>query len=341
MALFGKRRDTTGAAIQDFWTWWSEGGSGQVAMAHGESETADVLAAHVRAIDEGLAWELAPGSEAAHLLVVTADGDPELRAVARRWLAAAPPSDLVWSYADSRQPAASIDGRRIRLDGHEFDLGSVAVGVRRSGSRLDVTVYHPDMEQVPDDKRITLCFLALDTALGEELTETWIGELAPSTVEPLDGFGLAGLRAVVRDLREEFTGEDGEPQWISLQGSGPRGPVVAGAQVPLAAAWAPQLDLHIVVVVPYRDRDDDGLPGEGATGELERLRRHISDRLEGQGRVVAYECSGGLCLVHVYADGSTPAADQLKAAVRGWPDGGVKVNEEADPGWASVAHLRG
>jgi len=341
MAFFGKRRDTTGEAIQDFWAWWNDGGSGQVAMADTPGEQAHLLGPRVQAIASGLAWELAPGSDAAQLLVVTADGDPELRATARRWLAAAPPSDFVWSYADSRQPAAAIDGRSISLDGAELDLGAVQVGVRRAGSRLDVTVYHPQMEQVPQDKRITLCFLALDTALGEEMTETWIGELAPVTTPPLDGFGLTGLRAVVRDLREEFTDDDGEPQWISLQGNGPRGPVIAGAQVPLAAAWAPQLDQHIVVAVPYRDRDADALPGVGASAELDRLRHHVSERLEGQGRVVAYECSGGLCLVHVYADGSTPAVDQIKAAVIGWPDGSVKVNEEADPGWSGVAHLRG
>lgn len=341
MALFGKRRDTSGEAIADFWSWWTDGGSGQVAMAPGEDQTAVTLAKRVQAIHDGLAWELAPGSDAAHLLVVTADGDPELRAVARRWLTAAPPADFVWSYADSRQPVPTVPGHRITLGGQDFDLGDVQVGVRRSGSRLDVTVHHPQLEQVPEESRITLCFLALDTALGEEMTETWIGELAPSTVPPLDGFGLAGLRAVVRDLRDEFTREDGEPHWISLQGTGPRGPVTASAQVPLAAAWAPQLDQHIVVAVPYRERNPEGLPPEDKLAELERLQRHVTERLEGQGRVVAHECSGGLCLLHVYAAGSTPAADQVKAAVAGWPDGTVKVSVEADPGWSGVAHLRG
>ncbi|WP_158607724.1 DUF695 domain-containing protein [Flexivirga caeni] len=341
MALFGRRRDTTGEAIADFWAWWSDGGSGQVAMADSGPDQVRLLGPRVELIDPNLSWELAPGSESAHLLVVTADGDPDLRATARRWLAGAPPSDFVWSYADSRQPAASLDGRRIGVDGHEFDLGSVQVGVRRTGSRLDVTVYHPQMAQVPADKRITLCFHALDVALGEEMTETWIGELAPVEAPPLDGFGLTGLRAVVRDLRGEFTDENGEPQWISLQGNGPRGAVIAGAQVPLAAAWAPQFDQHIVITAPYRDRDDAGLPDPAAAEELERLRSHVTDRLEGQGRVVAYECSGGTCQVHVYAEGSTPAADQVKAAVAGWANGAVRVAVESDPGWAGVAHLRG
>lgn len=341
MALFGKRRDTTGDAIEAFWSWWNDGGSGQVAMADPESGTAALLDPRVHAIDGGLAWEIAPGSEAAHLLVVTADGDPELRATARRWLAAAPAADFVWSYADSRQPATTIGGRLLKFDGHEFDLGQIQVGVRRTGSRVDVTVYHPQLAQVAEEQRLGVCFVALDTALGEEMTETWIGELQPVTVPPLDGFGLTGLRAVVRDLREEFTDDDGGPKWISLQGTGPRGPVTAGAQVPLAAAWAPQLDQHIVVAVPYRERDGDGLPSEDMVAELERLKRHVTDRLEEQGRVVAHECSGGLCLVHVYADGATPAADQIKAAVTGWPDGTVKVSVESDPGWAGVAHLRG
>lgn len=341
MALFGKRRDTSGDAIDAFWSWWSDGGSGQVAMADPETGTVALLDPRVHAIDERLAWEIAPGSAAAHLLVVTADGDPEVRAVARRWLAAAPQADFVWSYADSRQPATTIDGRVLKFDGHEFDLGAVQVGVRRSGSRVDVTVYHPRLADVAEDQRLGVCFVALDTALGEEMTETWIGELQPVTTPPLDGFGLTGLRAVVRDLREEFTGDDGRPRWITLQGTGPRGPVTAGAQVPLAAASAPQLDQHIVVAVPYRGHDDNGLPSAAALTELERLKQHVTDRLEEQGRVVAHECSGGVCLVHVYADGTTPAADQIKAAVTGWPDGTVKVDVESDPGWSGVAHLRG
>lgn len=341
MALFGKRRDSSGEAIEAFWSWWTDGGSGQVAMADPASGTAPLLDPRVHAIADGLAWELAPGTEAAHLLVVTADGDPALRAIARRWLAAAPPADFVWSYADSRQPAANIAGRVLNMDGHDMDLGEVQVGVRRTGSRIDVTVFHPKLDELPVDSRMATCFLILDTALGEEMTETWIGELAPVTTPPLDGFGLPGLRAVVRDLREEFTDADGEPQWISLQGNGPRGPVVASAQVPLAAAWAPALDRHIVVAVPYRDKDAEGLPGSSGAAELARLKQHVTDRLEGQGRVVAQEASGGLCLMHVYADSSTPAAEQIKAAVAGWPDGSVKVNDESDPGWSGVAHLRG
>lgn len=341
MALFGKRRDTTGDAIEAFWTWWSEGGSSQVAMADPETGTAPLLDPRVHAIDSGLAWEIAPGSESAHLLVVTADGDPELRSVARRWLAAAPPAEFVWTYADSRQPATTIAGRVLKFEGHEFDLGAVQVGVRRTGSRVDVTVYHPQLSEVSEEQRLGVCFIALDTALGEEMTETWIGELQPITTPPLDGFGLTGLRAVVRDLREEFIDTDGRPQWISLQGTGPRGPVSAGAQVPLAAASAPQLDQHIVVAVPYSEREEDGLPSPATVAELERLKSHVTERLEEQGQVVAHECSGGVCLVHVYADGTTPAAEQIKAAVTGWPDGSVTVSVESDPGWSGVAHLRG
>ncbi|NNG41209.1 DUF695 domain-containing protein [Flexivirga sp. ID2601S] len=341
MAFFGKRRDDPAAAIDAFWAWWADGGSRTIAMDTAGPETAIELSKRVAAIEEGLAWELARGRESAHLLVVTAAGDPELRAVARRWLRRAPEADLVWSYADSRQPVADLAGHGIEIDDVQVGLDDARVGVRRQGSRVDVTFYHPRLADLREQQRLSISFLALDAALGEEATETWIGELVTSTEPPLDGFGLAGLRAVVRDLREEFTAADGEPQWLVLQGSGPKGPVSAVAQVPLAAAWAPHLDSHIVVAAPYAQKDDNDLPSNGSLTALRRLQDHITDRLEGQGRVVARESSGGTCLLHVYAEGSTPAADQVRAAVAGWPDGKVKVSVEADPGWAGVAHLRG
>src|SRR5699024_8573346 len=145
----------------------------------------------------------------------------------------------------------------------------------------------------------------------------------------------------VRDLREEFTGDDGEPTWLVLQGDTPYGPLLASTQVPLAAAWAPQFDTHIGVSVPYGDKEDSGLPAERSLGNLRALEDHAVARLEGQGRLVAHETTRGIRLLHFYVDGSTPAVDQVKAAVQSWDEGRVKVRAESDPGWSQVQHLRG
>jgi hypothetical protein len=45
-------------------------------------------------------------------------------------------------------------------------------------------------------------------------------------------------------------------------------------------------------------------------------------------------------VLHCYVDGTTPAAEQLRAAVGGWQQGRVRVDATADPGWDRVRHLR-
>jgi len=346
MGIFGRREGSlrSATAVREFWAWWNDAGASMCASAVGTDDTeamAEALALRVDAIDDGLAWEIAAGSSSAHVLVVSPDGDPELRALARRWLKAAPEANFVWSYADSRQPVSDLAGCELQIAGRDIALSDVVVGVQRRTSRLDVTAYHPVMSELNDHEQMRLTFLALDAALGEEATETWIGELSPATAPPLDGFGLSGLRATVRDLREEFVGDDGEPTWLVLQGETPYGPLMASTQVPLAAAWAPELDTHIGVSVPYADQDDNGQPGPRSLGNLRAIEDHVVARLEGQGRLVAHETTRGVRLLHFYVNGGTPAAEQVKAAVQAWDEGRVRVRAESDPGWAQVQHLRG
>ncbi|AKU16301.1 DUF695 domain-containing protein [Luteipulveratus mongoliensis] len=344
MALWGRSkrsaRDSRQTQIDAFWQWWSDEGAQQCASALGDGGPELVnalLAPKVDEIARGLAWEAGPGSEAIHQLVVTADGDPELRAVARRWLTTAPETDIVWCYADSRQPAVDIDEVEIDLEDHQVQAAQATVGVRRQGVRVDVTVHHPVLRDLDEPRRAMAAFLLLDAALGEEQTETWIGELVPSLTKPLDGFGLRGLISVVRDLREEFRDEDGKPVWVTLEGQGFAGPVVAVAQVPLAAPSAPELDTYVAVVAEFADRTEDGLPGEKSVAALQRLESAIAERLGDSGRLVAHETTGGARRLHCYVDGTVEVPDLSDA----WGEGKLTTHVEYDPGWSAVQHLRG
>ncbi|GAB3584149.1 DUF695 domain-containing protein [Calidifontibacter terrae] len=343
MGLFGRRspadKPDQKLSIADFWSWWTDTGMAAASSAVAEGDPARVvseMSSRVSAIASGLAWEFARGSESMHLLVVTAEGDPELRAVARRWAAAAPEPDVFWSYADSRQPAADLDTATFSVDDVSLPLNEVRVGVRRGATRVDVQVFHPLMQHLTPQGRATYCFLVLDAALGENATETWIGELSPSEVEPIDSFGLAGLRAVVRDLAAEFV--DGD-RWMELRGDGPTGPVVALARVPLSAASDPGLDECVQIIVSY-DAGDDGLPTETAEDALSTYRDHLIERLEGHGRLLAVMTTGRRRIYYFYVDSTRTGAAQLSAAARSWP-GSVRVETEHDPGWSEVAHLRG
>lgn len=348
MALFGRRKAERSTredgAIGAFWDWWNQGGHQKWAQVAGQGmppqELVDELRARVEAIADGLAWEVAAGSESVHQLVVTADGDPDLRAIARRWLLAAPESDPIWSYADSRQAVVAVEDVGLQLGERTLSGTEAQVGVRRVGSRVDVTVFHPGFAELSEEERSLALFVLLDQTLGERQTETWIGELSPSEVPPLDGFGLSGLRAVVRDLAAECSDENGEPLWALFEGESPNGLVTASAQIPLAAAGWPLLDRYVRVEVTYEDQQEDGLPDEAGRAALSELETSLTGAVGEDGRVVGHETTGGVRALHLYVDGRTDAPARVEAAAKQW-DRSARVTHESDPGWSAVQHLRG
>jgi hypothetical protein len=350
VALFSRRRSSAAAAsqaraIDEFWAWWRAAGARESAeaIAAGDPErTATMLSRRVHAVDKGLAWELGPGSAGSeHVLTVTPDGNPDLRAVARRWRLAAPASDAVWEFSDTRRPAADVEGAALVLDGVEIDLASARVAARVDGHAVDVTVHHPAFGRLPEQRRTMAAFLLLDWAVGEADVEAWVGAVATTTVTPLDPVPMTGLRAVVRQLRELNTDGDGNPGWVLLQGEGRNGvAVVAGVQVPLKAVTAPHYDTHVAIAVPYTEQTDAGFPGPAAFAAVRELENLLAERLGSSGRLVAHETSAGIRILHFYVDGTTPAAGQLRAAVTGWQQGRVRVDVAHDPAWKRVAHLR-
>ncbi len=350
MALLRRRtaparaRARQSSAIRGFWGWWQGGGAAETAAAIAAGEPERVvgrLNGRVDAVDPGLAWELGAGTDGRHLLVVTSEGNPQLRAVARRWRLAAPAPDQVWEYADARRPTDDPAAVTLRFGPVEIDLAAATASARMHGAAVDVGVYHPALSDLPQRSRESAAYVMLATVLGEEAVETWVGAVTCSAAAPLDPVPLAGLRSVVRELRERFTDESGDPAWVLLEGQAEDGTrVLAGAQVPLRAATAAHLDTHVAVGVPYLHRTPDGLPAEASLEALRALEDHLVERLGGSGRIVAHETGGGTRILHAYVDGGTPAADQLRAAVVGWDQGPVQLGVTLDPGWEGVGHLR-
>jgi hypothetical protein len=332
-------------AISRFWAWWQAEGAEQTALAIADQDPQRMVTAlskQIKAINSGMAWELGPGTENTHVLVISAEGDPQLRGVARRWRRAAPAPDGLWEYSDARLPAADPTEVTLTLGETSVDVASATAWARVSGADLDVAVYHPAFAALDEQERRLATLLLLDTVLGESAMETWVGSVETVTEEPLDPVPLVGLRAVVRELTERFTDATGDPAWVLLEGSTQDGDrVLAGAQIPLRSATAPHLDTHVAVTVPYTDRTPDGLPDHGSLVPLQNFGEHLSSRLGDSGRLVAYETHGGVRILHLYVDGSTPAVEQLRAAVTGWDQGPVTLTAAPDPGWQLVQHLRG
>lgn len=311
--------------------------------AESPHEIVPVLSQAVAAIHPGLDWELGDGTEARHALVVSAAGDPDLRAIARRWRRSAPLPDEIWEYADTRQPVRDIAGVSLEVDGVHFGFDSATVAATVDADRgcVDVVVHHPEFATASQTVAEQVTFLMLDGALGEEAVETWIGDISPTGVPSSDAIPLGDLAAVIDDLRDKLTGDDGDGTWVILQGETRRGePVLASASLPLRPMIAPHLDTHVGVTLQYSKRAPNGWPAASSLDQLRAMEDHIDGRLGGSGRIVAHESASGARTLHFYVDGLTPAAEQIRAAVVGWAEGGVKVTVDADPGWDRVAHLK-
>lgn len=331
-------------SIGAFWAWWQSSGAADTAAAieAGEPERmVSEIGSRVAAVHPRLGWELTPGRTSRHVLVVSSEGDAHLRAVARRWRRAAPAADATWDYSDVRLPAASPEGLVLGVDDVDVDVNDVQVSARVDGAAIDVGLFHPAFPDLPERQRVRVTFLLLDQVLGEEAVETWVGSVEALTTPPLDPVPLATLPDVVDQVRDLHLDEGGRPTWMLLEGQDPKGlPVIASAQVPLKAATAPHLDTYVGVAVPYTERTDGGLPDVGSLGPLRQLEDHLAGRLSESGRVVAHQSHDGVRILHIYVDGATPAAEQVRAAVGGWDQGTVEVEVKPDPAWDEVAHLR-
>lgn len=331
-------------AISAFWVWWQGGGAAATAAAIGAGDPHRVVAEigrRVRAIHRGLGWELGSGSASEHVLVVSSEGDAELRAVARRWRQAAPAPDATWEYSDARVPVPDAGDLVLSFEDVPIDVASATVSAQVNGAALDLSVFHPGFAGLAERTRAMAAFILLDQILGEDAVETWVGEVSVSAQPPLDPVPMTGLVAVVQELKERFTDSDGEPVWALLEGEGPAGrPMLASTQVPLKVTMAPHLDTYVRIEVPYAESDDAGLPGPGSLRSLRDLEGHLRHRLGGSGRVVAHESHDGLRTLHAYVDGATPAVEQLRVAVSGWDQGRIRIDSHRDPSWARVAHLR-
>ena len=320
-------------AVPDFWRWWTtEGGRHCAHLLDGGNLTAlrPVIGPAVERVHPDLDWEVGPGRNGAWQLVVTAGGEPRLRATARRWLLAAPAPDGQWEYADTRQPSPDAESGRLVLGDREVSFADLRTSwqVDEDRVRIDVAVHHPEFGSLDEDARLQITFLALDAVLGEEAVELWVGEIVAVVDEPPGATTLAPLRSAVRALAAGHAGA--EPTWQLLQATGGTGrPLLALVRLPLTSAAAPQLDAHVRVELPYA-AEDSGLPQEAALDELRELEDRLEDVLGRDGRVVAHETTDGVRTLHVHADRTSDGPDRVAAAVAGYPGARTEVTD--DPG---------
>lgn len=346
MRLFGRKENEgqrpeglSDERIQDFWSAWQRlRPQLDTSLAEGGKErAAELLAPVVAALDPGLVHEIAPGRGAVQALVVTAAGDPELRALAHRWARTAPEGDFLWEFFPSRQPDPRAAELTVEVDGHPLDLGRLTFGLRvpHGTPRVDVTAHHPVFAELELESRLEAVMLALDRLLGEDETARWIGEITPAAVQPIDAVAAAHLPGVVADVAAEWTRE----QWVLLEGQAAGGaPLLAAARYPLRPVDFPLFDQHVEITLPYAERDEKGLPARGSAEALRGFDERLAKRLASVHAVLAAHVStGGRRVIHLYADPESEAVALAREAAGRWKEGRSEVETDHDPGWIAVS----
>ena len=340
MRLFQRKdkAEKQSAAVAAFWSWWpGVRGELDAGIRNGSvREHAESISERVKAIHPDLEWELTPGFGATHALVVTSGGKAELRAVAARWLAAAPVADGTWEYHDIRRADPKVFDSKLVFGDLKLEVDEIryAFSVDDQRGLIDVLCYHPGFAGSPDQVQAQVTYLTLDWLLGEDRVETWIGaihwtESAPAAPQRPDELSLA-----VDELASRGD------QWALMGAEGKDGmPRMAVANLPLRSARWPRFDTHLGVTLPYRTCNEGRLPIDSSLQALRDFEDMLMAAVGPDGTLVAHETGNRLRTLHLYVDSQSGARGRVEAALPGWAEGRAGLNATYDPRLEKVEHL--
>jgi hypothetical protein len=336
VGLFRKKARPEAETIAEFWQWWATVRDDVAAAitAGTVMDFSDGLARRVHAIHPGLQWELAPGITG-HALVVTPGGQAAIRAVAARWLAAAPRADQTWSYRSVRAADPSTFASIIELDGHKLDLSQIRYGiaVNQQNRQIDVACYHPAFASLPDSVQAQITFLTLDWALGEADVEIWLGEITWTGTQPTNPKTPADLRQAVDTVASD------EGSWVLMRGQRRGTPVLATVASPLRPARWPRFDLYVPIRLPYQRYNQGQLPVDESLAALRRFEDEMSIAIGTNGALVAHETGARQRTLHFYVDSQTNARAELESHLPQWREGRASTDPRLDPAFEQVRHL--
>jgi len=311
-------------SIDDFWSWWTGARAGVAAALDDGRHDAPVIAElHERIVGLGLVCELGPGVDARHAVCVSSQGDPDLRKTAYRWLDAGPPPDAEFEYHPGRLAPLNAADFVLEIEGRRFAFADLrfAIELDEERAELDLVVEHPGFGALDDDTRMQVGYLALDSVLGEEEVERWIGSIRWSAEPPTASADVGLLRAVTDELR---TRAPSEQTWAVLRG---RDALVVAAR-PLRPVDHPYFDHVCELVASLEDVE---------LSALQDNEEALQGAFAGRAFHAASLTAGGERTAYVYVDGDAATSVELAT----WAaDRGYAFECHRDPGWEAVRPFR-
>lgn len=331
---FGGGAAARAEAIAAFWTFWptvsrriAEG----VVSSGVDAETVEAMSRHVRAIDARLDWELGPGRVAAHHLCLSGKGDPVLRAIAERWRKDAPPADATWEYYAARQPHGS-GNLSLEIGGRKLELDALVCAITEDTDRekLDLVVHHPAYADIDEEElKGQIMFIALDTLLGEDDVERWVGALEMSDAAPEGAVPLSELPGRIAVFAPKCTGD----RWALLQGKKDGAPIFVAKNTALKRIDHLLLDTHLEVAISFTKPDESGLPDKAELEALDALGDELITALGDDAVYVGRETHAGRRTLHLHVMEGGPSAAKVAAWRERHPEWRVETSVRPDPRW--------
>ncbi len=320
------------AAIHDFWAFWRKNCQA-IAAAIEDGNLPDwttPINDLVKDIDPDLDWEFGTGQVAEHYFCTSSKGDLRGRIVAERWLAVAPAADDIFEFHASRPGGGHMPDATLRFGEHEIALDDFrfAIAVDQPRRSANIRVWHPVFASCPDDLKPMATFIALDSVLGEDGVENWIGsvDLAESPLLE-DAVPFPALVDAVEDVASTEAGLS------LLQGELQDGSaIVVTAWFGLKRLDHIHMDQHIEVTLQLTEPNEHGLTTSDEGERLNAAEDALLELLGDNAIYIGHETSTGKRTIHFHiaGNGGTLECFESWAAQQPWT---TEVNRKPDPEW--------
>lgn len=199
--LFRKgREETFKDRVESFWRWFRTIADRLDAelKARKTVVSAEEISSRVEKLGPGFAWEVGPDGQG-NCLTLSGEGDMHRQLLAQYCVQRAP-EIRNWRFYPARQPDP-MKGLELVLGEKRFNGKQIwiATAVDREREKFDLTVWHPEWEELDHSQRWTMLFIFLDMQLGEYGTQQWIGRIEFSEGKLKEAIGLEELPRFVAE----------------------------------------------------------------------------------------------------------------------------------------------
>jgi hypothetical protein len=187
-------------SIANFWRWFEQNSSRLERMldTNDASALSGKLGSQIKRLHSDLSWEVGPGKTKEYSLTISSAGNRELRPDTAHIVELAPISPN-WEFYPARQPrdippTVELVSKKLTFSTSKWRF----FGRKQEGDRrVDLFIVSSELSAVPENDALSAAFIFLDSALGEDLVEDWIGDIR--VLERPDG--QVSLRPM-SDIRE-------------------------------------------------------------------------------------------------------------------------------------------